>query len=100
MQARRRCHILQHYFSHYHERNTLFTVVITHLGHADSAMHREREKNSYERNIYSCVNLVHELHSLSKEKRTVADSIVTIKLPYWLDQNINKALDTIQICVT
>ena len=48
---------------------------------------REREKRSYERNIYSCVNLVHELHSLSREKRTVADSTVTIKLPYLLDQN-------------
>jgi len=66
----------------------VFRVVITHLGHADSAMHREREKRSYERNIYSCVNLVHELHSLSREKRTVAESTVTIKLPYLLDQNI------------
>jgi hypothetical protein len=65
--------------------------MITNLQHADSAMHRERErereKRSYERNIYSCVNLVHELHSLSREKRTVAKSTVTTKLPYLLDQN-------------
>ena len=56
--------------------------------HAQREREREREKRSYERNIYSCVNLVHELHCLSREKRTVAESTVTIKLRYLFDQNI------------